>query len=251
MTIRKKAVDAVIIGYGWTGAIMAKTLTDAGLKTVALERGPARDTSPDFEYPRIADELRYGIRGDLWQPLARETVTTATPGQDRINGTGDLLFSAFLSPSHSNGWIWGVGPAIQAPTHSDIRLGNNNWGLGPTFVVLHLEKSSPWLYGVLVNDVWSVGRSGSHTYNNGLIEPFANYNLPNGGYLTSSPILTVNCDPRGEKKWTVPVGGGAGKIIHVGRLPVNLQVQAFRYVTDPTYGPNWEVRTQVQLLFPK
>jgi hypothetical protein len=96
-----------------------------------------------------------------------------------------------------------------------------------------------------------VGRSGSHTYNNGLIEPFANYNLPNGWYLTSSPILTVNCDPRGEKKWTVPVGGGAGKIIHMGRLPVNLQVQAFRYVTDPTYGPNWEVRTQVQLLFPK
>ena len=48
-------VDAVIIGYGWTGAIMAKTLTDAGLSVVALERGPARDTSPDFEYPRIVE----------------------------------------------------------------------------------------------------------------------------------------------------------------------------------------------------
>src|SRR6187402_2633562 len=75
MTQRKRKVDAVIIGYGWTGAIMAKTLTDAGLSVVALERGPARDTAPDFEYPRIADELRYGIRGELWQPLARETVT--------------------------------------------------------------------------------------------------------------------------------------------------------------------------------
>jgi gluconate 2-dehydrogenase alpha chain len=48
MTI--KAVDAVIIGYGWTGAIMAKELTDAGLSVVVLERGPARDTSPDFDY---------------------------------------------------------------------------------------------------------------------------------------------------------------------------------------------------------
>ncbi len=75
MAERKKPVDAVIIGYGWTGAIMAKTLTDAGLSVVALERGPAQDTSPDFEYPRIADELKYGIRGHLWQPLARETVT--------------------------------------------------------------------------------------------------------------------------------------------------------------------------------
>src|SRR6202011_2071615 len=75
MAERKRPVDAVIIGYGWTGAIMAKTLTDAGLSVVALERGPSRDTSPDFEYPRIADELKYGVRGDLWQPIANETVT--------------------------------------------------------------------------------------------------------------------------------------------------------------------------------
>ena len=46
MAKRERPVDAVIIGYGWTGAIMAKTLTDAGLSVVALERGPARDTSP-------------------------------------------------------------------------------------------------------------------------------------------------------------------------------------------------------------
>ena len=38
MADRQKSVDAVIIGYGWTGAILAKTLTDAGLSVVALER---------------------------------------------------------------------------------------------------------------------------------------------------------------------------------------------------------------------
>src|ERR1700744_2765474 len=75
MPARKKPADAVIVGYGWTGAIMAKTLTDAGLSVVALERGPARDTAPDFEYPRIIDELKHGIRGELWQPLAKETMT--------------------------------------------------------------------------------------------------------------------------------------------------------------------------------
>jgi gluconate 2-dehydrogenase alpha chain len=36
--------DAVIVGFGWTGAIMAKELTEAGLKVVALERGAFRDT---------------------------------------------------------------------------------------------------------------------------------------------------------------------------------------------------------------
>jgi gluconate 2-dehydrogenase alpha chain len=82
MATRKKPVDAVIIGYGWTGAIMAKTLTDAGLSVVALERGPARDTAPDFEYPRIIDELKHGIRGELWQPLAKETMTIRHSSND-------------------------------------------------------------------------------------------------------------------------------------------------------------------------
>jgi gluconate 2-dehydrogenase alpha chain len=38
MPTRMKPVDAVIIGYDWTGAIMEKTSTDEGLSVVALER---------------------------------------------------------------------------------------------------------------------------------------------------------------------------------------------------------------------
>jgi gluconate 2-dehydrogenase alpha chain len=73
--IRMKPVDVVIVGFGWTGAIMGIELADTGLKILALERGAYRDTSPDFTYPHNADELAYGIRGELFQPLARETVT--------------------------------------------------------------------------------------------------------------------------------------------------------------------------------
>ena len=38
-------------------------------------------------------------------------------------------------------------------------LGNANWGLGPTAVVLHLAKGDPWVYGMLINNVWSLGTS--------------------------------------------------------------------------------------------
>ncbi|WP_430391699.1 GMC family oxidoreductase [Dyella sp. 20L07] len=72
---RMKPVDVVIVGFGWTGAIMAMELTEAGVNVLALERGSYRDTSPDFAYPRSTDELAYGIRGELFQPLARETIT--------------------------------------------------------------------------------------------------------------------------------------------------------------------------------
>ena len=48
MTTTLKPVDAVLVGFGWTGAIMGQQLCDAGLNVVALERGPWRDTATDF-----------------------------------------------------------------------------------------------------------------------------------------------------------------------------------------------------------
>ncbi|WP_321781901.1 GMC family oxidoreductase [Paraburkholderia sp. J94] len=75
MTIKKNKVDCVIVGFGWTGAIMAQELTDAGLDVVALERGAMRDTPTDAAYPKVVDELKYAVRGELFQDLSKETVT--------------------------------------------------------------------------------------------------------------------------------------------------------------------------------
>jgi len=172
------------------------------------------------------------------------------PGDSRTDGLGDTQLTAFLSPANPGHWIWGVGGLVQMPTHSDPELGNNNWGLGPSFVMLHLEKGNPWVYGALVNNVWSVGNSDDENYNNGLIQPFLNYNFSGGLYLTSSPIMTVDWKADGEQ-WTVPLGGGVGKIFHFGKLPVNAQLSSYYNVVKPEYGPNWQIRAQVQLMFPK
>ncbi|SEL39666.1 gluconate 2-dehydrogenase alpha chain [Roseateles sp. YR242] len=75
MATVKKRVDAVIVGMGWTGAIMAKELTDAGLHVVVLERGADRDTQPDFAYPRVVDELEGSVHRRYLQSLSKETVT--------------------------------------------------------------------------------------------------------------------------------------------------------------------------------
>jgi len=173
------------------------------------------------------------------------------PTDDRTNGIGDLQFSAFLSPANPGNWIWGAGAVVQAPTHSRD-LGNDHWGLGPTFVVLHIEHGSPWVYGVLVNNLWSTGSgSGSPSYNNGLVQPFLNYNFPGGTYLTSAPIATVAWKADSGQKWTVPLGGGVGKIFHFGKLPVNTQLSAYYNVVKPDYGADWQIRAQVQFMFPK
>jgi gluconate 2-dehydrogenase alpha chain len=75
MAIKKDKVDAVMIGFGWTGAIMAMEMTEAGLDVLALERGESHDTPNSAKYPNVADELAYTQRGKLYQDLSKETLT--------------------------------------------------------------------------------------------------------------------------------------------------------------------------------
>ena len=181
----------------------------------------------------------------IWNPSLGPTI----PSKD---GVGDTVFTAFLSPANPGHLIWGAGPVVQIPTNTSDELGNKNWGMGPSFVVLHLDHGDPWVYGVLVNNVWSLSSSKQGgSYNNGLMQPFVNYNFSGGFYLTSSPILTVDWKADSGQRWVVPLGGGVGKIFHLGRLPVNTSLAAYYNVVHPDNGANWQLRFQVQLMFPK
>ena len=65
-----KEVDAVTIGVGFTGSILARELTKAGLKVVGLERGANRSAHEDFTLPSVRDDLKYAIRQELFQDTA-------------------------------------------------------------------------------------------------------------------------------------------------------------------------------------
>lgn len=192
-----------------------------------------------------------------WNIITRTIVPVVSQpalfaGDSRVNGIGPTQLSAFLSPANPmGGVIWGAGAIGQVPTTSDSALGSYRWGFGPTFVLLHLAERDPWVYGFLVNNVWSVGTGGGGSYNNLLLQPFVNYNFEGGLYLTSAPIVTANWNAASSQRWTVPLGGGVGKIFHFGKLPVNTQISAYYNVAHPDFGPNWQIRAQVQLMFPK
>jgi hypothetical protein len=103
-----------------------------------------------------------------------------------------------------------------------------------------------------VNNVWSLTsdeRGGA--YNNFLMQPFINYNFAGGTYIGSTPIVTANWKEESSQRWTVPLGLSVGHIFHLGRLPVNAQIGGYYNVIHPDNGPNWQLRLQVQLLFPK
>ncbi len=114
MAKRLKEVDAVIVGLGWTGGILASELAAAGLQVVALERGPMRTTDKDFALPRVHDELRYAARNELMQDPAQDTLTVRNRVTEEALPMRQL--GAFLPGSGVGGagvhwagmtWRWG------------------------------------------------------------------------------------------------------------------------------------------------
>jgi hypothetical protein len=161
-------------------------------------------------------------------------------------GVGNLQPAFFLSPAKSGEIIWGVGVQSWLPTASDKTLGVNKWGAGPAAVALTIQ--GPWVVGVLANNVWA--GTANQRVNLLTVQPFVNYNLPGGWYLTSSPIINANWLAKQDERWTVPIGGGIGRLFKIDKLPVNLQAQAFYNVVRPTNAANWTMRFQLQFLFP-
>jgi hypothetical protein len=174
------------------------------------------------------------------------------PGPNSISGSawglGDINPSLFLSPAKSGAIIWGVGPTFTLPTATDWRLGSGKFSLGPTAVALTIQ--GPWVLGALINNQWSVAGWGDKDVNQMLLQPFVNYNLADGWYLTSSPVMTANWEAGSGDRWTVPVGGGVGKLCKLGPLPINTSLQAYYNVERPRYASEWQLRFQVQFLLP-
>jgi gluconate 2-dehydrogenase alpha chain len=111
LAIKMKEVDAVIVGVGWSGGILAAELTKAGMNVVGLERGMARDTETWLD----RDELKYAVRHSMMQNVAQETWTLRHNLQE--NALPWRQLGAFLpgtglggSGVHWNGQCWRYHP---------------------------------------------------------------------------------------------------------------------------------------------
>lgn len=129
MTRRLPNRDVVIVGMGWTGAIMAQELTDAGLDVLALERGVWRSTSTDYAVTNAQDEVRYRYRHALFESLQRETLTFRNNSDERalpMRRLGSFLPGTNVGGSgvHWNGVTWRFLPSdFVARSHNEERYG--------------------------------------------------------------------------------------------------------------------------------
>ncbi len=190
-----------------------------------------------------------------WNLISRLIVPVVSsprtpPARGREAGLGDLSYSAFISPSREGAFLWGIGPVVIVPMVTDPPLGSGKWSAGPTAVGLCMK--GPWVAGALVSNVWSfAGDEARADVNLMLLQPFVNYNLAGGWYISSAPIMTANWEAPSGEKWTVPLGAGFGRTFRAGERPVNFSVQGFGYAESPPGGPDWGMRFQLSLLFPK
>ena len=165
-------------------------------------------------------------------------------------GLGDMNPTFFLSPGKPGKLIWGVGPAFVIPTATSTILGQGKLSMGPSVVLL--TQPPHWTLGVLINNVWSVaGSEHRPPVNQMLLQYFINYNLKKGWYLQMAPIVTANWRASSGNVWTVPVGGGVGKIMKLGFQPINWQVEFYGNAVYPSGGSSWTMRMQIAFLFPK
>ena len=81
------------------------------------------------------------------------------------------------------------------------------------------------------------------------INPFLFYNLARGWYLFSSPVITADWTVSRSDQWTVPVGGGLGRVFRVGKQPLNARTEFLNNVRTTNSGSDWQMQAQLQLVF--
>lgn len=167
-------------------------------------------------------------------------------------GLGDIVYQGFFTPASGGAVTWGIGPVVSLRTATNQVLGTGKWSVGPAGVVVAMVGK--FVIGATAYNAWSfAGDSERGDVSAGVAQYFINYNLPNGWYLATGPLITVNWKATSGNKWTVPFGGGGGKIFALGKQKMNGQVQAFWNAVKPEAldGPDWTLRMQLQFLFPK
>jgi len=206
-------------------------------------------------FANIQPVLPFDI-GDDWTLVTRTIIPVvyngaAPEGTDEW-GLADTTMTGFFTPKATgeSGIVWGIGPTLLLPTSTDdASMGPGEWGAGVSAVAL--ASQGKWVYGGLISNVWSF--TGENSVNSMTLQPFVNYNLGDGLFVSSVPIITANWKAEDSSDtWTVPLGLGVGKAMKMGSTPFTAQLHAYYNVVKPDFNDeNWQMRIQVQWMFPR
>lgn len=153
-------------------------------------------------------------------------------------------------------------------TATDDALKSNYTLLGPEIAIGQIFK---WgVVGLMVNHAWSVNSldadvssftiladdmwvatAGEESASITSGQYFYTINLKNGWQIAGSPTYSYNHKAANGNKLTLPVGGGASKVLRFGKLPIKFNMQYWYYVVSPeAFGPQHQVRFTISPVVP-
>lgn len=168
-------VEAVVIGLGAAGGIIAEQLATAGVKVVALDKGP-NYTDDDFRIKH--DEIRYYARGAMVPQLRTDPITWRP----------DEKHEAVLLP-------WAAGPlGTSEPLHLPPSIGTGggtiHWG------------GACWRF-----------RETDFRMRTTIVERFGQAALPDNTTMVDWPMSYHDLEPYYDRvEWELGVSGQAGNI---------------------------------------
>ena len=176
-----------------------------------------------------------------------------------VAGLGDTGFTSLFSPRSSGTFYWGIGPTFVFPTDTlfsstedrrSRQLGSGKFSIGPAAMFIY--QPGPWTLGFKSTQIWSVlGSNSRENVSQLILEPFANYNLGEGWYLTSDMDMIANWNFDSGNRWTVPLGGGVGKLFNLDNFAINTKLQGYYNVVRPDGAPDWSMNFTLQFMLPK
>ena len=168
-------------------------------------------------------------------------------------------------PSKTIGVI-GVFGSFRTATNDALR--SNYTLLGPEIAVGQIFK---WgVLGLMINHAWSVNKldadinsytiladdmwaaaAGSESASITSGQYFYVINLKNGWQIAGSPTYAYNHKAAKGNKLTLPIGGGANKVMFFGKMPIKFNLQYWYYVASPdAFGPQHQIRLTISPVVP-
>jgi hypothetical protein len=173
-------------------------------------------------------------------------------GMQGTSGLGDILESLLLVPAPTAGVIFGLGPTVSLPTATERELGSGRIGLGPIAAVV--TQPQPLTLGVLAAQTWSIaGASDRPDINRLALLVIGVFQFAGGWYVRTSPVIVADWNAGSPRNtWTVPVGGGVGKVLRVGHVPIDVFVAAYWNAIRPATAtaPSGSAQLQLAVLLP-
>jgi hypothetical protein len=216
----------------------------SSLKEVIFQLDVLPDVGPDekTDWVQTFQPVYPFAVGDGWKLVTYSIIPVVSqpslaPGDSRTNGLGDsTFFGYFVPPNEDGALIWGFGPALQAPTNTDANLGIDKWAAGPALIVG--SQPGNWSLWALFDNVWSFAGTDSEDINLFNFQYQVVYLFPQytDWFFISNWTASADWEAPSNDRWTVPVGGGFGKLFKIGEQ----QFQAYGQVGYNAVRPDDE-----------